>query len=50
MDGNVKTKVDVPAGYKYIPPKVEQPGYPEEWLRKIAETTGDKLKVKGSAH
>ena len=50
MDGNIKTDVKVPEGYIYHAPKVEQPGYPEEWLRKIAETTGDKLKVKGSAH
>ena len=50
MDGNIKTAVDVPDGYIYHAPKVEKPGYPEEWLRKITETTGDKLKVKGAAH
>ena len=39
MDGNVKTKVE---GQKN--PKVEQPGYSEEWYRKVAEETGDKFK------
>jgi hypothetical protein len=39
----------VPEGYIYYVPKVEQPGYPEWYLRIIAETTGDKLKVKGAA-
>jgi dipeptidase len=50
MDGNIKTAVDVPEGYIYHAPKVEQPGYPEWFLRMIVEQTGDKLKVKGSAH
>lgn len=40
MDGNVKTAV---AGKQN--PKLEQPGYSEEWYRKVAESTGDKLKV-----
>ena len=50
MDGNVKTPVEVPEGYKYIAPKLEQPGYSKEMYRKIVEETGDKLKVIGSAH
>jgi len=50
MDGNVKTAVDVPEGYIYHAPKVEQPGYPEWFLRMIVEQTGDKLKVIGPAH
>jgi dipeptidase len=45
MDGNIKTAVPVPDGYKYHAPKVEQPGYPEWFLRTIAGQTGDKLKV-----
>ena len=49
MDGNIKTDVAVPEGYIYHVPKVEQPGYPEWFLRIIAETTGEKLKVIGSA-
>ena len=47
MDGNVKEPSEVPEGYIYYPAKVKQPGYPEWWLRKIAEDTGDKLKVPG---
>lgn len=47
MDGNVKEKVEVPAGYKYIPAKVTQPGYNDEWKRKVIENTGNKLKVGG---
>ena len=50
MDGNIKTDVPVPDGYIYHAPKVEQPGYPEWFLRMIVEQTGDKLKVKGDAH
>jgi dipeptidase len=40
MDGNVKTKI---VGEQN--PTVEQPGYSEEWYRKVAEDTGDRLKV-----
>jgi len=50
MDGNIKTDRPVPPGYKYITPKVEQPGYSEEFYKKIVEETGDKLKVIGSGH
>lgn len=50
MDGNIKTAQEVPDGYKYYSPKVEQPGYPEWFLRMIIEQTGDKLKVTGAAH
>ena len=50
MDGNIKTKRAVPPGYKYISPKVEQPGYSEEFYKKIVEETGDKLKVTGGGH
>jgi dipeptidase len=49
MDGNIKTAVDVPEGYIYVAPKVEQPGYPEWFLRRIVDQTGDKLKVIGPA-
>jgi dipeptidase len=45
MDGNIKTKVDVPEGYKYHSPTVSQPGYGEEWYRKIAEQNGAILKM-----
>lgn len=45
MDGNIKTKVDVPEGYKYHVPTLSQPGYGETWYRKIAEETGDHFKM-----
>jgi dipeptidase len=45
MDGNVKEKRAVPAGYKYYTPKVTQPGYTEEWYRVIVKSAGDKLRV-----
>jgi dipeptidase len=50
MDGNIKEAVEVPEGYIYHVPKLVQPGYPEWFLRIIAETTGEKLKVIGPAH
>jgi dipeptidase len=50
MDGNIKEAVDVPEGHKYHVPKVEQPGYSEGWKQRVAEDTGDKLKVIGSGH
>jgi dipeptidase len=46
VDGNVKEKQPVPQGYKYMVPKVSQPGYGEEWLRMIVKETGDKFKEK----
>ena len=48
MDGNVKEKVDVPEGYKYHVPKLNQPGYGEEWYKKIVEETGDHFKMPGA--
>jgi len=42
MDGNIKEK----DGNK-LNPKVRQPGYGEGWYRRIAEDTGDRLKVTG---
>ncbi len=50
MDGNVKTAAEVPEGYKYIAPKVEQPGYSPEKYKLIIEKTGDQFKVKGATH
>lgn len=46
VDGNVKEKQPVPPGYKYVTPKVSQPGYGEEWLRRISEDAGYRLKAK----
>jgi len=42
MDGNIKVK----DGNK-MNPKVSQPGYGKDWYRKIANDTGNKLKVIG---
>ncbi|MCB2195892.1 MAG: C69 family dipeptidase [Bacteroidetes bacterium] len=47
MDGNIKEARPLPEGQYYTPPKVEQPGYSEEWYKLIIEETGDKFKVKG---
>jgi dipeptidase len=46
VDGNVKEKQPVPQGYKYMVPKVSQPGYGEEWLRMIVKETGNKFREK----
>jgi len=43
LDGNVKEARPVPAGYKYITPKITQPGYGDEWNRIIVKNTGDKF-------
>jgi hypothetical protein len=45
MDGNVKAPQEIPEGYKYTNPKLEQPGYGEEWYRIIVNETGDHFKV-----
>lgn len=50
MDGNIKTKNEVPEGYIYVNPNLEQPGYSSEKYREIATQTGDKLKVAGPSH
>ncbi len=52
MDGNIKKEKDgeflrTETGYPVSP---DQPGYPEWYLRKIVEQTGDKLKVIGDGH
>ncbi len=48
MDGNVKSKTDVPDGYIYHVPELQQPGYSEEWYKKIVEETGDHFKMPGA--
>jgi dipeptidase len=40
MDGNIKEPVE-----GQMNPHVEFPGYPEEWLRRIIDETGDQFKV-----
>ncbi len=47
MDGNIKTKREVPEGYKYYAPEVKQPGYSPEKYKLIIEETGDQFKVIG---
>ncbi len=49
MDGNVKSKAEVPENYKYVTPNIEQPGYGEDWYRKIVDETGDKFLYPGDA-
>jgi len=44
VDGNVKTKVP---GQRN--PHVEQPGYGDEWLKRIVKETGDRYKQLGGA-
>jgi dipeptidase len=46
VDGNVKEAQPIPKGYKYVAPKLTQPGYGDEWNRIIVKNTGDKFKVK----
>jgi dipeptidase len=46
MDGNVKTKKEIPEGYKYVNPELKQPGYGDDWYRKIIKETGDHFKMK----
>ncbi len=50
MDGNIKTKKEIPEGYKYTTPEVNQPGYSPEKYKMIIDETGDQFKVKGAAH
>jgi len=47
MDGNIKTKREVPEGYIYYTPGLKQPGYGEEWYRKIVDETGEHFKYPG---
>jgi len=49
MDGNIKTKNAPKDGYKYVVPSVSQPGYSEEWYRRIVKDAGEKLKQTGPA-
>lgn len=46
VDGNVKEKQAIPAGYNRVNPKITQPGYSEEWYRAIVKSTGDRFKEK----
>ncbi|MBK8884860.1 MAG: C69 family dipeptidase [Bacteroidales bacterium] len=46
VDGNVKEKQTLPAGYERVNAKLSQPGYTEEWYRSIVKSTGDRFKEK----
>jgi dipeptidase len=46
VDGNVKEKQEVPKNYKYMVPKLSQPGYGEDWYRLIVKNTGDRFREK----
>ena len=51
MDGNVKYKQPVPDNHKYIPAKVEFPGYGEDWYRRVVKETGEQfLMPAGDSH
>ncbi len=51
MDGNVKAPREVPEGYKYYTPALEQPGYGEKFYKRVVDETGDHFKViGGDAH
>ena len=45
MDGNIKEKREVPEGYKYYTPGLQQPGYGEAWYKRIVDETGDHFKI-----
>ncbi len=47
MDGNIKTKREIPEGYIYYAPEVKQPGYGDDKYRLIIRETGDQFKVVG---
>ncbi len=43
MDGNIKTAVPPQPGYKFVNPKLEQPGYDSTYYQTVVKQTGDKL-------
>ena len=46
VDGNVKEAQPLAKGYKFMVPKLSQPGYGDEWNRIIVKETGDKYRMK----
>jgi dipeptidase len=51
MDGNIKTRKALPADHRYIAPDLEQPGYGENWYKKIVDETGEQfLMPAGGGH
>jgi dipeptidase len=49
MDGNVKSKREVPENYLYVVPDLEQPGYSEEWYKIISRESDGKFLYPGEA-
>ncbi len=47
LDGNVKSKAEVKKGYLFANPKLEQPGYSEDWYKEVVNDAGEKLKYQG---
>ncbi|MBI9067514.1 MAG: C69 family dipeptidase [Salinivirgaceae bacterium] len=47
MDGNIKTNRQVPEGYKYYTPEVKQPGYGEEFYKRVVKETGEQFLMPG---
>lgn len=45
MDGNIKTAKQLSAGYKYVNPEVNQPGYSEQKYKQIVNESGEQFKV-----
>jgi len=43
LDGNIKEPSEKPEDHKYVNPRVQYPGYGEEWYRMIVKETGDKF-------
>lgn len=50
MDGNIKIAKEVPEGYKYVNPEVNQPGYGDEKYKQIVTETAEQFKVIGDGH
>ncbi|MDD4236490.1 MAG: C69 family dipeptidase [Bacteroidales bacterium] len=50
LDGNIKEPSEAKEGHKYVNPKIEFPGYGEDWYRRIIEDTGDQFKMEGGGH
>jgi dipeptidase len=50
LDGNIKEPAEAKEGHKYVNPKIEFPGYGEDWYRRIIEDTGDQFKMEGGGH
>ena len=50
MDGNVKEKSAVKENYKFVAPKLSQPGYGDEFYKNVVKETGDKFLIKGDSH